>query len=62
MDLVRAHQMVEAGHRHDAHTMILDYAVTSTQREQILACLNKSLRLWLRYRDAIALACGLTKP
>ncbi len=61
MDLVRAHQMVEAGHRHDAHTMILSYAITSSQQRQVLACLNTSLRVWLRYRDAVARACGLTK-
>jgi hypothetical protein len=62
MDLVRAHQMVEAGHRHDAHTMILNHAVTATQQQNVLACLNKSLRVWLRYRDAVARACGLEKP
>lgn len=61
MDLVRAHQMVEAGHRHDAHTMILNYAATSTQQQHVLACLNKSLRMWLGYRDAVARACGLKK-
>lgn len=62
MDLVRAHQMVEAGHRQDAHAMILDYAVTSTQQQNVLACLTTSLRVWLRYRDAVARACGLKKP
>jgi len=59
MDLIRAHQMVESGHRHDAHTMVLKYAVTSAQQNAVLACLNKSLRLWLRYRDAVARACKL---
>jgi pyrroloquinoline quinone (PQQ) biosynthesis protein C len=62
MDLVRAHQMVEAGHRQDAHAMVLTYAVTATQRQNVLACLNTSLRVWLRYRDAVARACGLQKP
>ena len=62
MDLVRAHQMVEAAHRQDAHTMVLNYAVTATQQQQVLACLNTSLHIWLRYRDAVARACGLTKP
>ena len=59
MDLVRAHQMVEAGHRHDAHTMILNYAATTAQQQNVLACLNASLRVWMRYRDAVARACGL---
>jgi pyrroloquinoline quinone (PQQ) biosynthesis protein C len=62
MDLVRAHQMVEGGHRQDAHAMVLNYAVTATQRQNVLACLNTSLRVWLRYRDAVARACGLKKP
>jgi pyrroloquinoline-quinone synthase len=62
MDLIRAHQMVEAGHRHDAHTMIINYAVTAIQQQNVLACLNTSLRVWLRYRDAVARACGLEKP
>lgn len=61
MDLVRAHQMVEAGHRQDAHAMILNYAVTSTQQQNVLACLTTSLHVWLRYRDAVARACGLKK-
>jgi len=59
MDLVRAHQMVEAGHRLDAHAMVLDYAVTAAQQRNVLACLKTSLRIWLRYRDAVARACGL---
>jgi pyrroloquinoline quinone (PQQ) biosynthesis protein C len=61
MDLIRAHQMVEAGHRQDAHTMVLNYAVTATQQRNVLACLTTSLRVWLRYRDAVARACGLKK-
>lgn len=61
LDLIRAHQMVEAGHRHDAYNMVLSHAVHPRQQQQILACLNKSLHLWRRYRDAVARACGLKK-
>ncbi len=61
MDLVRAHQMVEAGHRHDAYHMIVNHAMGPGQQRQVVACLTKSLRLWLRYRDGIARACGLKK-
>lgn len=61
LDLVRAHQMVEAGHRHDAYDMVLTHAVSPKQQQQILACLNESLQLWLRYRDAVARACGLKR-
>lgn len=61
LDLVRAHQMVEAGHRHDAYDMLLGSATTPAQQQAVLACLKKSLALWLRYRDGVARACGLKK-
>ncbi len=59
MDLIRAHQMVEAGHRHDAYTMVLSYAKDSQSQQQVLACLQEGLQLWLQYRDGVAKACGL---
>ncbi|HJT22040.1 MAG TPA: iron-containing redox enzyme family protein [Nitrospira sp.] len=62
MDLIRAHQTVEAGHRHDAYNMVLNYAVTRPQQQAVLNCLNRCLALWQTYRDAVARACGLTKP
>ncbi len=60
MDLIRAHQTVEAGHRHDAYDMVVGHAVMAAQQKAVLACLRQSLALWLRYRDGIARACGLT--
>ncbi len=62
MDLIRAHQAVEAGHRHDAYDMVVGHAVTAAQQRAVLACLRKSLSLWLRFRDGIANSCGLKKP
>jgi len=62
LDLVRAHQLVEAGHRHDAYDMLLGSATTAAQQRAVLACLNRTLALWLRYRDGVARACGLKKP
>ena len=62
MDLIRAHQMVEAGHRHDAYAMVVNYATTHAQQQAVLRCLKKCLRLWQAYRDAVAKACGLKKP
>jgi pyrroloquinoline-quinone synthase len=62
MDLIRAHQAVEAGHRHDAYDMVAGHAVTAAQQKTVLACLKKSLLLWLRYRDGIARTCRLHKP
>ena len=61
MDLIRAHQMVEAGHRHDAYAMVVNYAKETSQQEAVLKVMEKSLQLWLRYRDGVAGACGLRK-
>lgn len=61
MDLIRAHQMVEAGHRHDAYDMVVNHATSASQQQVVLSSLKKSLTLWLRYRDAVAKACGLKK-
>jgi len=58
MDLIRAHQMVEAGHRHDAYDMVLNYTPPAL-RQSVLTCVKKSLSLWLNYRDAVARACGI---
>ena len=61
LDLVRAHQLVEAGHRQDAYAMILSHAREPNRQEAVLVCLKKTLHLWLRYRDGVAHACGLKK-
>lgn len=60
MDLIRAHQQVEAGHRHDAYEMVVNHTPPILQRS-VLACIKKSLALWLTYRDAVAKACGIEK-
>lgn len=61
MDLIRAHQLVEAGHRHDAYDMVVN-CTPPTLRPLVLTSVKKSLALWLNYRDAIAKACGIPKP
>lgn len=60
MDLIRAHQLVEAGHRHDAYDMVVNYTPPALQ-QSVLANLKKSLSLWLQYRNAVAHACGIKK-
>jgi len=62
MDLIRAHQLVEAGHRHDAYDMVVNHAKTRTQQQAVLRCMNQCLKLWQAYRDNVARACGLKKP
>ncbi|MGQ0665516.1 MAG: iron-containing redox enzyme family protein [Nitrospiraceae bacterium] len=60
MDLIRAHQLVESGHRHDAYRMVTEHATAAVQRS-VLSSLKHSLRLWLAYRDAVAKACGIKR-
>jgi pyrroloquinoline-quinone synthase len=60
MDLIRAHQKVEASHRRAAYEMVLRHAGSEQQRHRIMTVLNTALDHWLRYRDGIAAACGLT--
>ena len=62
MDLIRSHQMVEAGHRHDAYKMVVSYATTRAQQQAVLSCLKTCLRFWSAYRDGVARACRLRKP
>lgn len=61
MDLTRAHQRVESGHRHDAYEMVIAGALDRRHQEAVIACVERSLRQWLRYRDAVARACGLRR-
>ncbi len=59
LDLIRAHQLVEGGHRHDAYDMVVNHARTRSQQDMILKTLQRTLVLWLRYRDGLARACEL---
>ncbi|WHZ21953.1 MAG: hypothetical protein OJF47_001065 [Nitrospira sp.] len=62
MDLIRAHQKVEAGHRQDAYTMVVTYAETRSRQDAVLACATRGLDLWMAYRDGVAKACRLNRP
>lgn len=59
LNLIRAHQTVERGHRKDAWKIVLDHADTQTARRKVHAILRDGLSLWLSYRDGVAAACGL---
>lgn len=61
MDLIRAHQAVEAGHRHDAYDMVIGHAKSAAAQRQVLSALERSLTLWLQYRDGVATACRLPR-
>ena len=62
MDLIRSHQMVEAGHRHDAYEMVVSYATTrapTTSRPELSEDLPEIVEcLPRRGRHA----CRLRKP
>jgi pyrroloquinoline-quinone synthase len=61
LDLIRAHQAVEKGHRNDAWKMVLENAVTETARKKVGKTLKEALAHWLAYRDGVAAACGLKR-
>ena len=58
--LVRVHKLVEGGHRSDAWEAVLDY-VRPDQHEQVVSAVQRSLDLWLGYRDGVAEACGIER-
>ena len=62
LDLIRAHQMVEAGHRQAAYAMVRKHARTPNQQKGVLEALGASLEYWLRFRDGVASACQLRNP
>lgn len=59
MNLTRAHQKVEGGHRHHAYAMVTQGVEGRRHQQAVIASVDRSLVLWLRYRDAVARACGL---
>jgi pyrroloquinoline-quinone synthase len=59
MDLIRAHQAVEAGHRHDAYEIVIGHASSTVLQRKVLTALERSLKLWLQYRDGVATTCRL---
>jgi pyrroloquinoline-quinone synthase len=59
LDLKRAHHQVESGHRRMAWKMVLDHARGRTAAARLTGLLQRSLDLWLLYRDGVARACGI---
>ncbi len=62
LDLKRAHQMVETGHRKMAWKMVLDHAGSVRAVDRVRRVLERSLDLWLLYRDGVARACRIERP
>lgn len=59
--LTRAHRKVEGSHRQAAWQVILD-CVPETSRAAVITGMKEILVAWKRYRDEVAVACGLTLP
>lgn len=58
--LTKAHRAVEGDHRAAAWRCVLDHA-PSDQRGPAVAAIDRTLAAWLRYRDAVAEAVGLSR-
>jgi pyrroloquinoline quinone (PQQ) biosynthesis protein C len=61
MDLVRAHHMVEGDHRRSAWETLLRLIPKHLEAETIDA-MEKSLDLWLLFRDGICVEMGMENP
>lgn len=61
LKLKRAHAKVEAGHRRSAWQIVIEHARSAGDRMLCAEALEKSLELWLAYRDGIARAAGIAR-
>jgi pyrroloquinoline quinone (PQQ) biosynthesis protein C len=59
--LTRAHRSVEGGHRAAAWRSILDHVREPARQEAVVLAMRGALDHWLRYRDDVALACGIVR-
>jgi pyrroloquinoline-quinone synthase len=60
LGLTKAHRAVEGGHRAAAWRMVLDH-VPAHEHAAVLRAMEEALDAWLRYRDAVAAACGVER-
>jgi len=61
LDLKRAHHMVESGHRKMAWKMVLDHASSPRAADRVRRVMERSLDLWLLYRDGVARVCRIDR-
>lgn len=59
--LTKAHRGVEGEHRKAAWRVLLDH-VAPERRRDLVEAMRRTLASWQSYRDAVASACGLTRP
>lgn len=58
--LTKAHRSVEGHHRQAAWRIVLDH-VSEAAHPSVVAWMQDALGAWLRYRDAVAAACGIAR-
>jgi pyrroloquinoline quinone (PQQ) biosynthesis protein C len=61
LDLKRAHHMVEGGHRKMAWKMVLEHAGKGSAAIRLRRVMERTLDLWLLYRDGVARACRIAR-
>jgi len=59
LDLKRAHHAVETGHRAMAWRMVLGHVRPGAGGDRLARLLERTLALWLLYRDGVARACSI---
>ncbi len=58
--LTKAHRQVEGDHRKAAWKIVLDH-IAPDRQAGVLEAMSQTLEAWLRYRDQVAEACGLSR-
>lgn len=59
LDLVRAHHLVEGGHRRDAWDIVVTHGLDHAA--EVADTMQEALERWKAYRDAVAASCGLRR-
>lgn len=58
--LTKAHRAVEGDHRKAAWAVMLNH-VPSEERKRVVRTVRQAVEAWQRYRDEVALACGVDR-
>jgi len=61
LQLTKAHRAVEGEHRAAAWRVMLDHVAAPEAQAAVLTAMERTLALWLSYRDGVAAACGLSR-
>jgi pyrroloquinoline quinone (PQQ) biosynthesis protein C len=59
MDYIRAQLMFNPESRKAVYDIVTHHTDESSQQQQVLSRLEEALKLWSRYQDGIARACGI---